>query len=259
MILSELKDYIKQHFGWPMVNVELHDDHLNNQIERAYKFHLKWGIGISTQETFFTKRLSAGVREYNMPNGVHSIVEVWDQSSNLGGSQELFSVTNAIHQQWTTGGYDSFSLVDYQLSKQYIDLLEKYQVSRYIFKYHEYNNTLLISPTPTPSGSSYSVYENQFALIKCFIEEGYRLDEDNQNPDWREYLYEDPWFQDYCIALCKIILGHTRRKLANMSSLGNVSISLDGDSLVAEGKEEKEALETELKESPWEGMAISYD
>ena len=41
MTLNQLKEYIKQHFGYPMVNVELHDDQLNSMIERAYKYHLK--------------------------------------------------------------------------------------------------------------------------------------------------------------------------------------------------------------------------
>ena len=80
------------------------------------------------------------------------------------------------------------------------------------------------------------------------------------NKSWREdWLYEDEWFQDYCIALCKITLGYTRRKFANMTSLGNASISLDGDSLVGEGQQEKEALEERLRNEAWEGMDISYD
>jgi hypothetical protein len=99
MNLTELKLHIKQHFGHPMVKVELHDSQMYGIIERAYNFHKKWGVGISTQETCFTMAISAGQKEYTLPAGVHSVIQINDTSSNLGGSQELFSVQNAIHQQ----------------------------------------------------------------------------------------------------------------------------------------------------------------
>ena len=38
-----------------------------------------------------------------------------------------------------------------------------------------------------------------------------------------------------------------RRKFSNFSSIGNTGIQLDGDSLVSEGKEEKERLEDQLQ------------
>jgi len=54
-------------------------------------------------------------------------------------------------------------------------------------------------------------------------------------------------------------LGLIRRKFANVSSMGNANISLDGDSLVSEGKDEKDALEERLKNETYEGMDIFYD
>ena len=41
MTLTELKDEIKRSFGYPMINVELHDDHIEDAINDAYRFHLK--------------------------------------------------------------------------------------------------------------------------------------------------------------------------------------------------------------------------
>jgi hypothetical protein len=56
-----------------------------------------------------------------------------------------------------------------------------------------------------------------------------------------------------------MILGETRRKFANFSSIGNTGISLDGDSLLSEGKEEKERLEEKLKEEEnFEGSYITF-
>jgi len=130
MTLTELKDEIKRSFGYPMINVELHDDHIEDAINDAYRFHLKWGIGHSTQQVCFTKALSAGVREYSLPGGVQTVVEVKDFSSNLGGSQELFSVSNFIYQHYMTN-ITGYTLIDYEISMQFIDLLEKYNSSKY--------------------------------------------------------------------------------------------------------------------------------
>ena len=255
MNLTGLKLHIKQHFGHPLVKVELHESQMDGIIEQAYKYHLKWGVGIATQETFFTAPISAGISEYVLPAGVKTVIKVVDSSSNLGGSQELFSVQNAIYRTWVNN-VTGFSLIDYTISMQYIDLIEKFTTSRFNFHYHPFKNSLTL--TPTPSASDF-YGNNEYILIHSFVEEGYDLESDEQDEGWREHLYDDEWFQDYCIALCKITLGYVRRKFANMTSLGNASISLDGDSLVSEGKEEKEALQERLRNETWEGMLISYD
>ena len=48
-------------------------------------------------------------------------------------------------------------------------------------------------------------------------------------------------------------------KFSNFASLGNIGISLDGDSMISEGKEEKEKLEEDLRlEETWEGYGMEY-
>jgi hypothetical protein len=58
------------------------------------------------------------------------VIEVKDFSSNLGGSQELFSVSNFIYQNYMSN-ITGFTLIDYEISMQFIDLLEKYNSSKY--------------------------------------------------------------------------------------------------------------------------------
>ena len=59
------------------------------------------------------------------------------------------------------------------------------------------------------------------------------------------------------MAECKILLGMIRRKFAQFNSIGNIGISLDGDQLVQEGKEEKDRLEETLRtEEGYDGYPI---
>jgi len=53
-------------------------------------------------------------------------------------------------------------------------------------------------------------------------------------------------------------LGRIRMKFANFGSIGNSGISMDGDALMSEGKEEKERLDEQLREEePEQGYDIS--
>jgi len=76
--------------------------------------------------------------------------------------------------------------------------------------------------------------------------------------EFKEDLYGNGWVIDSVVALSKISLGMIRRKFSQFASIGNAGISLDGDSLVSEGKEEYATLteELELKE-PWEGSYLT--
>ena len=72
-----------------------------------------------------------------------------------------------------------------------------------------------------------------------------------------EPFYDNDWMLDYVTAMSKITLGHIRRKFASFSSLGNQGISLDGDALISDGQQEKEYLETTLRdEEAYEGYGI---
>lgn len=74
---------------------------------------------------------------------------------------------------------------------------------------------------------------------------------------YAEWLYEYDWIVEYALALSKITLGGIRRKFSQFQSIGNTGISLDGDQLLSEGKEEKRELEERLKlEEGSEGYGI---
>ena len=195
MTKEELKGYIKRKLGFPMIKVEIHDSHFDDIIADAYSFHRKWGVGISIKEIFITKKISSGVNEYPLPKGIRSVTELKDVSSNLGGSQTLFSLNNAIWMQYSPS-FQNFNLVSYEIAMQFIDLLERYDVSRFHWRHREYDNTIVLNPVPT----DIDVINNTYMLIKCFKEEGYDLNSDEQDLSWFNYLYDDPWFKDYCVA-----------------------------------------------------------
>ena len=55
------------------------------------------------------------------------------------------------------------------------------------------------------------------------------------------------WTRQFCVALCKELLGQIRSKFGSIPIPGG-DLQLNGSDLLGQGKEEQDALKTELKE-----------
>jgi hypothetical protein len=115
------------------------------------------------------------------------------------------------------------------------------------------------------NGNMVTVDSPGFLLVNSFMIEGSQyggMETNAKKATWQrgdsdENFYTSDWIFDYALAECKIILGTIRRKFQNFNSIGNVGISLDGDALVQEGKDEKEKLNETLRlEENFEGYPV---
>jgi hypothetical protein len=259
MTKTQLIEKVKRRLGYPMIKVELDDTQISDHIDYARSMFIKWAVGHATQEYYFTIPLSAGEISYDMPVGCVEVVGY--ETDILGGSiNTLFTVENILYNLGyydyllTTG--DPYSLVSYHLAKDMLDSIDRYSPDAYNFHYHKYSNILEINPAPgtTDDGS--------YLLVRAFFIEGAvpwtsSYIDLGRTTTAVEGMYDEVWILDYVTALSKISLGYIRNKFANFASLGNTGLTLDGDSLISEGKEEKEKLEETLRlEEAWEGYGI---
>lgn len=267
---SDLAEKIKQKLGAPMIKVEIDSSQLFLAIDIARNKFIKWAVGQSTQETFFTVMLSAGQNFYDMPVGVTEVVSYEDRAGTYGDINTLFTIDNFLYNQGafdmllnTTG--DNYSMISYHIARDFLETVQRYTPSTYNYKYHRYTNQVEIHPSPD-TGNSLSVINDAgetvtvdspgFILIRAFMIEGSSYD-DWESGDSNNNFYESDWIFDYALAESKIMLGRVRSKFAQFASIGNTGISLDGDTLISEGKEEKDALkETLILEESLEGMGI---
>jgi hypothetical protein len=222
--------------------------------------------------------LSAGQTIYDLPTGVTEVI-AYDDHGSTGGINTLFTMDNYLYTRGAYGplaspygdtsghsyGYD-YGMISYHIARGFLDDVDRYTPSKYNWKYHRYTNQLEIHPAPasgnsltvTIAGSAAVIDSPGFILLRAMMVEGSSLSNTWESGDSNEYFYESTWILEYSTALCKITLGTIRRKFANFGSIGNVGISLDGDSLVSEGKEEKDRLDESLMlEEVYEGLDIS--
>jgi len=262
---SDLAEKIKRRLGYPVVKVELDTSQIYDAINYSRNKFVRWAVGNATQETYFTIMLSAGQVIYDMPVGVVEIIS-YEDSGSTTGINTLFTIDNFFYNQ---GLYDSlldssgtgYTLVSYHIAKDFIETLDRYQVSNYNWKYHRYTNQLEINPAPS-TGNNLIIngvtYDSPgYILLRSYMIEGSTVSDSWVSGDSDEYIYNSSWILDYATAMCKITLGLIRRKFANFNSIGNNGISMDGDMLVSEGKEELQQLEEDLKlEEIYEGYPI---
>ena len=282
---SDLAERIRLFLGEPEVKVELTTQKIYAAIDFAKDKWIKWASGNATTETYFTVLLLANQNFYDLPLGVVDIISYEDQGAHYG-INTLFTVDNFLFSRgvydpliWS-GGY-AYSLVSYHIAKDFLKTVDRYTPSIYNYKYHKYTNQLEVHPAP-PSGNALELEDDNgvlqtydspgFILIRANMIEGSHygnMETNLSQSSWKrtglyssssdEHFYTSDWVFEYALAECKIMLGLIRRKFAQFTSIGNVGISLDGDQLMQEGKEEKIELEEKLrKEEQYLGYGILF-
>lgn len=181
----------------------------------------------------------------------------------------------------TPGGAGGlYTVIDSYLAYGHMELLEKMRPDKYQWRYHKFVNKLEIIPTPecgnqlqvgVPASGScpgqftdYDYVDSPgYVLIRGQMMAGSTLPtytpsvSGTLDPDsismypsadehYLEHIYSHPWIINYATAVAKQTLGLIRRKFSSNSSLGGATISLDGDSLVSEARDDMQRLEEEL-------------
>ena len=251
---TEIRQWVREQLGAPMIKVELTDKQIDNNIDYARDRYIKIAIGNATQEAYITMLLSGGVDAYELPSGVTTVVDYIDAtSSSMGGNiNTLFTIENYFYSQGMLANlHEPFNLVGYHIALEFLETLNRYVHSEYQWFHNNFTNQLILTPTPSTSAdgggtmiTSYTtagdpVYIDSpgFVLLRVF--KTIATDED---------VYGQQTVKDYTLALCMRTLGLIRRKFASFSSVGNQGLTLDGSELISEAETMLERLEERLKD-----------
>lgn len=277
MTKQDFIDLIKRRLGYPSIKLEINDQTINDHLNFAIQKFIKWAVGQSSQEVYFTMPMSGGQYVYDMPVGTIDVISYTNESSSYGGINTLFTVENYLY---SNGYYDPllnnknsepFSIVSFHLVLDFLETLKKYDVQEYSWKYHWTTNQLEIRPTPKCGNSltittsntcseesdEYTIDSPGFMLIKAQMITGASLEGYTSIPDNESHFLGLDWVIDYVTALTMKTIGLIRRKFSNFQSIGNQGISLDGDTMYSDAIQELERLEQTLRlEERYEGFGI---
>ena len=152
----------------------------------------------------------------------------FEEGSNTGVNT-LFTLEQTLAQQtyfsYSLGNY-GFDLLSWHTMKDWIETREKLLAIRRDIHFDARTQYLKFYPQPKNT--------RFYGVISCYVERPIRD------------IIKEKWVLEYSVALAKVMWGRILTKITGVSLLGGGSFS--GDTILAEGLKEKEALETMLVE-----------
>lgn len=227
---QDLKKWILRRLGAPVTRVCLDALQLDDAVEEA----IRWFAAKKGVDKDITIDLFAGQVEYRMPDDCDMVVDVAFQVSPLDISL-IFAPYNiaqdervpySVFTQGSSGGLYS-SLLQ---SLQYVEMAKRMVNAEKNWIYYPHKNILLALPDPKGGGKAIVEYKSCCSNIE-------------QLPERDQLLV-----RRYALAWAKQDLGMIYSKYSTWPTAQG-QVSLNGDQLMAQARNEMEKLEVEIYES----------
>jgi hypothetical protein len=237
---AEITDYIRLRLGDGIVDVELDKEHYELAINQAI-IKYRQRAQNSQEESYAFLDLLPETQEYILPNEVMTVRQVFRR-----GIGSVTGTTASQFEPFASGYLNTYMLVagrvggltNYELFTQYQELAMKMFGGHMNYTFNPVTKKLTVVRKIPFQGTN---NEDQYETVLLWIY--------NQKPE--QMLLSDhmifPWIQDYAYSFAKRIVGEARSKFSQIAGPQG-GASLNGTALIAEAKEEMDALEQQLKD-----------
>ncbi len=226
-----VKNYILYNLGYPVIRVELTEEHLISAIIEAVSLWSKYSATVN----YDVRKVYPGVENsVDIPDDIlpRSIVDVmfarsaFDMLTAFNVNGDIFNIADTFLMPMISPVNNRLLQMDLTTYYLFLQKLEDFKLILGIDKFWEIiGNKIELYPK--------RLHHSVIGIIyKPVLTEAEAEQED--------------WIKQYSLARCKIILGTIRSKLSGHNSAG-INISSDGEALKSEGKEELTALREDLK------------
>jgi len=167
--LTEMKNYVLVQLGFPVINIEISNEQLEQAIEDTVQDFNRYNYDEGSYRDYFIFQTSAGqkdypisaVRDYTTSAVLDNVEFIWDFSVSFGadGINTLFSPAHVLlYNQYVEqgnypggpgGGGGGLVLTNYQTSMMYLDMINEMFGKMYSVDYHPGREVLTITPTPS--------------------------------------------------------------------------------------------------------------
>lgn len=236
---EQLKEYCLRELGAPVLEINVDEDQLEDRIDEAIEyFRLYHHEG--TEKIYMKHQITQtdiDNRYIPVPDLVYGITRVFPIVAATSSSNSIFDLQ---YQLRLNDLYDltSTSIIYYESVMNHLALLDLVLNGHPLYRFNRLQNRLHLD-----INWSEDISVGQYILV-----EAYRA----LDPTTFTRMWNEPWLKHYTTALFKKQWGTNLKKFQGLQLPGGVTI--DGDSIYKEGKEEQEALEQDLlnKSAPLE-------
>lgn len=227
-----LIDYCLRELGEPVVEINIDVQQVEDRVDEAIEFFRQYHYdGIEkvylkhqiTQEDMDNKYIP-------IPDLIYGVTKVYPIATGTSTSKSIFDLQ---YQLRLNDLYDltSTSIIYYSQVMSHLALLDISLNGHPLYRFNRFTNKLYIEASWTTE-----MVVGGYILVECYR----ALD-----PSTAERMYNDSWLKHYTTALIKKQWATNIKKFQGMQLPGGVTI--DGDKLYAEAKEEITALEDDLR------------
>lgn len=226
---SEMKAFCLRQVGDGAIEINVTDQQVEDCIDWALSYYADYHFDGTT--TLFLKH------QITEDDKTRGYIEI---SEDIIGVVELFRIGSGfstnnmfnIRYQYALNemfNFTNFSLSNYTMTKEYINLIEDTLVGQKPYRYNRHQNRLYIDMNWD------RVAVGEYIIAKCHQ----RLD-----PEAFPDIYKDHWLLRYTSVLIRQMWGQNLSKFEGMQLPGGVTLA--GERILAEAREDRMKLEDEM-------------
>lgn len=236
---SELKNYALRKLGFPVIEINVDDDQLDDRIDDALSMYQQFHYD-GVEKTYLKHQITAGdiSNTYiSMPSTVIGVTRIFplatdSVNSTASGNFNMFDLTYQLRLN-ELYDFTSADYVYYALAKQHIRTLDLLFLGEQPIRFNRTNDKLYID-----LNWSNKVTVGSYLIIDC-----YKV----LDPTILTEIWSDTWLKKYTTALFKKQWGENLKKFAGVQLPGG--ITLNGQQIWNEASEEIEHLEEQLRDT----------
>jgi len=236
--VADLKSYVLRRLGSPVINIEVADDQVTDRIEDAIQLFVERHYD-GVEETYVKITTSAADVTngyFSIPDNVVAVTTLLEP--NTGSSEPFMDAEwqfgRASMEDLLSGVPDGETFTSYELTREYIELMNHYFAPARHFTHNRATNRLYVHGA--------TLIENNSFIIK-----GYRAVVPDEATSYAIDLYDDTWIKKYTTALVKQQWGSNLKKFAGATLPGGQEIR--GQEIYDEASEEITTLLEEFSDT----------
>jgi hypothetical protein len=237
---EQLKDYCLRKLGFPVIDINVDDDQVDDRIDDAIQLYGEYHFDGSEYDYVAYQITEQDItnKYINLPDsiiGVTRILPIYSGTVTNSGSGTNFNIFDLNYQLRLNELYEftSSSYTYYYIARSHIRMLEMILVGENFIRFNRKMDRLHIdmnwSAPEVPAGS--------YIVIECvkYLE-----------PDTYTRVYNDSWLKEYTTQLIKRQWGENMKKYGNYTLPGGIVVN--GQQIYDEASSEITRLELKLRD-----------
>jgi len=235
---TELKDYCLRRLGFPVIDINVDDDQLDDRIDDALNKYREFHYD-GTEDCYLAHKVTTS-------DQTNRYIRL---SDNIIGISRVMPITGASISSQGTSGFNIFD-INYQIRlNDFYNLLASSYTYYYIARQHLSMLDMIVTGEipfnfnkKTKRLDIYMDWDSRVNPNDYIVFQGFRI----VDPEVYDKIYSDQWLKEYTTALFKMQWGSNLTKYANYTLPGGLVVN--GEKIYNDAILEIEKLEEKLRD-----------